>query len=124
MASQQQGLYPAADTVGAQLRFASGVVGTGSWCFVVGKAAAEEYGEITGTRGKVRFHFFTSSAVTLTNETGRFEFDLPHPQVVQEPLIRTVVGFLRGQEECPSTGQTALSTSYLLDTIMGGPRWG
>jgi len=63
-AGNQAGLYEAEDIVTADFRFASGVQGTGVWCF----SAFENYdcNEIVGSKGKIRFSTFGSEPIELT----------------------------------------------------------
>ncbi|CAI7921234.1 unnamed protein product [Closterium sp. NIES-54] len=117
------GLYPSPDTVTAHLRFANGIVGTGSWNFAAGKSSQQEYGEITGSSGRIKFQFFLSNKVELWNDTGHYEWDDPSPEHVQQPLLATAVSALRGQGECPSVGESAIRTSFILDKIVNGEKW-
>lgn len=112
------GLYEAADTVTAVLRFASGVTGTGTWCFAAPEQAREDTIVITGRRGILRFGTFAFEPVELTTERGIERFEIPPPEHIQGPLIRTIVAELRGEGRCPSTGVSAARTSRIMDRIM------
>eukprot|EP00850_Spirogloea_muscicola_P021864 SM000265S09785 [mRNA] locus=s265:125002:126657:- [translate_table: standard] len=122
-ASNQEGLYPAEDTVVAQFKFASGVVGTGSWCF--SSEAHQEFGEVVGSSGRIRFQFFKSNKIQIwtTSKDEYEELDVPSPPHVQQPLLETVVSALRGDADCPSTGQSAARTNQILDNIVNGVPW-
>ena len=52
-ADNQAGAYRPEDIVTASLRFASGVYGSGTWCFAAD--FDEEYNEIIGASGRIRF---------------------------------------------------------------------
>ncbi|GJP32566.1 hypothetical protein CLOM_g17188 [Closterium sp. NIES-68] len=117
------GLYPSPDTITAHFRFFNGIVGTGSWNFAAGKSSQQEYGEITGSSGRIKFQFFLSNKVELWNDTGHHEWDDPSPTHVQQPLLATVVSALRGAGECPSEGESAIRTSFILDKIVTGEKW-
>jgi hypothetical protein len=41
---------------------------------------------------------------------------------VQQPLIQTVVDELLGRGHCPSTGESALRTTRVIDQILAGSR--
>ncbi|MGV3538732.1 MAG: Gfo/Idh/MocA family protein [Rufibacter sp.] len=113
------GLYPAEDLVTAQFRFASGVLGTGVWCFTVDKDQFRDTIEIIGSQGKITFPCFASEPIQLENQEGRQEFMLPPPLNVQQPFIQTIVDYLRGQGTCPSTGESAARTAWVMDQITG-----
>jgi predicted dehydrogenase len=61
--------------VSAELRFASGVQGVGSWCFVAG--AARDRVEIAGSRGLVSFATFADAPVVLETAAGSEEMRIP-----------------------------------------------
>ena len=98
--------------------------GTGSWSFVASKAGQQEFGEITGSKGRIKFQFFLSSKVEVwSDEEGYREFKDPMPEHVQQPIISAVVNALRGEGECVSTGESALRTSLVMDRILQGQIW-
>lgn len=116
LASNQAALYKAEDIVSANLIFESGVQGTGIWCF----SAFENYdmNEIVGTKGRLQFSTFGSEPIELYTEKGMESFEVEHPKHVQQPLIQMVVNDLNGGEKSPSTGESALRTSLLMDKII------
>ena len=63
-AANQAGLYEAEDIVTASYTFASGVQGSGIWCFSA--FAYEEWNEIVGSLGSIRFSTFAETPVILT----------------------------------------------------------
>lgn len=105
------------DTVSASFRFASGVVGSASWCF----AAADKLDrcEIVGEAGRVVFSTFDDAPVQLIRATGTESFSIPNPAHVQQPLIQNVVDCLLGRGEPLSTGETAARTDAVIDRILG-----
>jgi len=116
MAVNRGGLYPAEDTVTASWRHESGVVGGGVWCFV-----AEEHRdcvEIVGTQGRIAFSVFGEEPIRLFTKSGAQEFRIAHPVHIQQPLIQSVVDALRGEGQCPSTGETASRTNRVMDRIL------
>jgi hypothetical protein len=40
------------------------------------------------------------------------------PAHVHQPLVQTIVNELRGTARCPSTGETALRTMRVMDTVL------
>ena len=112
------GFYPAEDTVSASFTFTSGVIGTGSWCFVVPKGSEEDIIEITGTKGKLTFSSFLHGDVRLTSPEGAISFGFQNPENIQHHLIRQVIHTIRGEGKCVSTGYTAARTSWVMEEIV------
>jgi predicted dehydrogenase len=111
-------LYPAEDVVSAAFVFESGVQGSGAWSFI----AADNFDriEIIGSAGKLIFSTFDARPITLINGAGRTEFEIEYPPHIQQPLIQTVVDELNGDGICPSPGQSAARTSWVMDQILKG----
>jgi 1,5-anhydro-D-fructose reductase (1,5-anhydro-D-mannitol-forming) len=112
----QARLYAAEDIVSGSFRFASGVQGTGQWCFSV--AEQLDMTEILGTRGSVRFSFFDDSPVQLYANGNVEFFAIGNPPHVHQPFIQTVVDALRGKGACPSDGEDGARTSWVMDRLM------
>lgn len=113
----QAGLYEADDLVVATFAFASGVLGTGSWCFTVNPEQRMEQTQLIGSRGKLTFSFFENFVITVDTEAGSEILHVPFPDHVQQPLIELIVQDLRGEGKSPSTGETGARSSMLLDWI-------
>jgi predicted dehydrogenase len=121
--ANQAGLYAAEDIVTTAFEFASGVRGTGVWCF--SGAGDLDRTEIVGTRGRITFASFANEPVRLdiTSDAsggGTEVFTIPHPAHVQQPLIQTIVDELRGTGTCPSTGPSAMRTTRVIDDLLRG----
>jgi len=116
VAANQAGLYDAEDIVAAHLRFASGVVGVGSWCFTAGDRL--DGVEIVGSQGTLTFATFDEVPVVLTRGGASESFVIPHPPHIQQPLIQSIVDTLGGRGECPSTGVTGARTSWVMDQVL------
>lgn len=121
-AANVAGLYPAEDLVTAAFTFASGVHGSGEWCFTARQD--KERTRILGTRGEVSFSFFSPAPVVLTTDEGEERFDLGYPPHVHQPLIQTVVDDLLGRGTCHSTGESALRTTKIIDSVLQDYRAG
>jgi predicted dehydrogenase len=118
-AGNQAGLYPAEDVVTGSFCFQSGVQGAGVWCFTA--YAAHDSVEIVGERGQISFSTFgADDLVRLVKSDGAREYHIPHPPHVQQPLIQTVVDELLGLGRCPSTGESAARTNWVMDQMLGG----
>lgn len=115
-ASNQAGLYPAEDMVTGSFVFESGIQGTGLWCATA--FDREDRTEIIGTLGKITYATFGNDPVELTTATGTDMLTLENPVHIQQPLIQTIVNELNGQGTCPSTGQTAARTTWVMDQLL------
>lgn len=113
--ARQAGLYPADDIVTAELRFASGALGVGVWCFTARPEEARDRIEILGEHGRISFSTFRPDPVRLVTGHGEDVFSAPVIECVQEPLLASVL-----DGTCPSTGESALRTERVLDLIARG----
>lgn len=110
--------YEVKDTISAILKFKSGVIGSGRWCFVTSAQTDVDSIIVTGTKGEIRFSTFAFSPILLLSDTVSESFDIPSPEHIQQPLIQTIVDELRGVGECPSTGVSGARTSRVMDLIL------
>jgi predicted dehydrogenase len=123
VAQNQAGLYPAEDIVTASLRFESGVVACGLWCFTVHAKTQRDTVEIVGSKGRISFSTFDHT-VPVSIESGdsqRKTFNLPQATHIQQPLIATVVDALCARGSCPSVGRTAARTNWVMDQVLRHP---
>lgn len=118
VASNIAGYYKAEDTVSAVFSFGSGVIGSGSWCFVVDDKSQEDSIEIAGTNGKIKFSCFDLGDVELTTKQGTQKFSFQNTENISFFLVQQVVGALRGKNDCVSTMYSAARTSYVLEEIV------
>ena len=121
-AANQQGYYPAEDMVTATFVFESGVQGTGVWNF--GAFDEVDITEIVGSQGKISFSTYGAEPVVLTTGDGVTEYEIEYPQHIQQPLIQMVVDDLNGIGTCPSTGESAARTTWVIDQILDDYRNG
>ena len=119
-AANQAGLYPAEDFVSARFSFDAGIQATGTWCFTSYRDF--EKVRIFGTLGEVAFSCFAPEPVELTTADGTRSFDIGHPAHVHQPLIQTVVDELTGRGTCPSTGDSAMRATRVVDAVLEGYR--
>jgi len=115
-AGNQARAYRPEDVVTATFRFASGVHGSGTWCYAAD--FDEEYNEIVGARGRIRFS--TSQPVPIRIFRGETVEELPvgDPDHVHQPLIQTIVDELNGSGKCASTGESAARTAHVMEAIL------
>ena len=113
------GLYNVEDNVSATFKFANGLVGSGSWCFIGHESAKEDRIEIIGTKGMICCSVFTFEPIALHNEKGRIEYPIENPSYVQLPLIKAVVEDLQGLGKCSAIAISATTTNWVMDKILG-----
>jgi predicted dehydrogenase len=107
---------PAAETrVVARFSFGD-VLGVGLWDYEAAETC--DLVELIGDAGTLRLSAFGTEPLRLTTAAGTIEIDAPYPPVVQEPLIANVMAGLRGEAEPLSTGESALRTARVIDTIL------
>ncbi|MGQ8337919.1 Gfo/Idh/MocA family protein [Sunxiuqinia sp. A32] len=112
------GYYPAEDTVSASFEFESGVIGSGSWCFVVDHSSEKDIIEITGTHGKITMPCFAAGNLKLETSNGMLEFPNEKPEHVAGGLVKLIVEELTGGAKCPSTGFSGARTSKVMEEIV------
>ncbi len=107
-----------ADEVVGSFRFASGVLGVGTWGF--GGSRRHDVVRVTGTHGSVSVPLLAEGPVRIEAADGSLrEFVIEHPAHVQEPLVATIVDELLGRDgRCPSTGASALRTQGVMDALL------
>jgi predicted dehydrogenase len=111
----QGGFYAAEDIVSGSFRFASGVLGSGTWCFTA--HAPVDRVDLVGSRGKISFASFANAPVSLTTAQGSQEFTIDHPDHVQQPLIQQIVNELHGNGHCVSTGENGLRATWITEQL-------
>ena len=115
-AGNQGGAYRAEDTVTATYRFGSGAQGTGTFCYAADRA--EEWTEIVGDTGRIRFSALTPVPIVLTRGDKVEEFPVGDPPHVHQPLVQSIVDELNGNAPCASTGISAARTTRVIDAIL------
>ena len=116
----QAGAYRTEDIVAANFRFASGAYGSGAWCYA--SDAEEEFVEVVGSRGSVRFSVTRPLPILVTRARRTESIAIDDPPHVHQPMIQSIVDELNGAGECPSTAESALRTARVLDAIVRDAR--
>jgi predicted dehydrogenase len=115
-ADNQARAYPPEDIVTASYRFASGVYGSGTWCFAAD--FDEEFNEIVGANGRLRFSTFAPVPIVVTRGDRVEEIPVGDPPHVHQPMIQSIVDELNGVGRCASTGDSAVRTAWVLDQLL------
>lgn len=115
-AGNQAGAWSPEDVVAATYHFQSGVFGSGIWCYAAD--TDEEMNEIVGAKGRIQFSTSMPVPIRLLRGDAVETFAVPDPPHVHQPLIQTIVDELNGIGRCPSTGETAARTAWVMDQIL------
>lgn len=115
IASNQQGLYAAADAVTGVWQFASGATGSGYWNF--GAAQALDEVVIHGSTGEIRFSVFGGQPVQLRNAAGTQSREIAHPENIQFFHIENMQKHMDGLLTHPSMGHTAQRATWVMEQI-------
>jgi 1,5-anhydro-D-fructose reductase (1,5-anhydro-D-mannitol-forming) len=110
--------YPVEDAVVMRFGTDSGALGTAQWNFASAIGADEIV--ISGDKAELRMSTFGDDPVVLHTPDGVERFDLPNPEHIQQPLIKTIVDQLSGNGRCESTGISASRTSAVMDAVLVG----
>ncbi len=107
----------AEDTVVMSFSTQSGVLGTARYQFHT--AGAVDRLEFVGTRGTLSASVFGQEALDLSLNDEHELIATEHPEHVQMPLVQSIVDELEGRGGgCPSTGQSALRASEVMDRVL------
>lgn len=116
-AANRGGAYDVEDVVAASWRHDGGVLGSGAYCYAADRD--EEFNEIVGAAGRIRFSTTRPVPIELWRGDRRETLDVGDPPHVHQPLIQTFVDELNGVGACPSTGVSAARTTRAVDAILG-----
>lgn len=111
----QQSLYNAKDAVVANWLHKSGILGSGSWNF--GSEKREDFVQINGNEGKIKFSLFDENPISLENNGKVESLIIKHPEIIQLPHVQNIKKHLRNESTHPSTGETAAHTTWVMDQI-------
>lgn len=110
------GDYAVEDTVSLNWNWASGCAGAAEFRFT-DLGNRDEY-HFVGENGELRAACFADTPIRLTVDGVTEEIAAPNPEHVHQPLIQDVVDELLGRGTSPSTGESALRTSVVMDAVL------
>lgn len=114
----QQNLYSAKDAVTASWLHENGITGTGVWNF--GCHNHLDKVTIYGNKGTIEFSVFHENPIILKSNTKNEELFIENPKHIQQFHVQNISDFFQEKiESHPSTGKTALHTSWIMDKILG-----
>ena len=112
-------LYKVQDTFNAAFRFASGLTGSASWCFVAHESSRADKIEVLGEKGTIVFSVYNYNPIRVYSESGNEEITIANPQYVQMNLIQQIVDHLRGTDNCDCDSVSATTANWVMDKILG-----
>lgn len=116
--NSQLGLYSAIDGVVGSWKHSSGVIGSGVWNF--GAYDKVDKVILNGDQGLIEFSIFEDDPIVLDTKIGREKITISHPKHVQLPHVELMRDHLFDENfSHPSTGKSALHTSWVMDKILG-----
>ncbi|MDO6759548.1 Gfo/Idh/MocA family oxidoreductase [Tamlana sp. 2_MG-2023] len=114
----QQHLYSAKDAVTASWLHESGVTGSGTWNFGCNEHTDKVM--IYGSKGTIKFSVFHENPIILKCESIKKEVFIENPKHIQYPHVENMMYYFEDPTKThPSTGETALHTSWVMDKILG-----
>ncbi|GMN09800.1 Gfo/Idh/MocA family oxidoreductase [Croceitalea sp. MTPC9] len=113
----QQGLYSAYDAITGSWIHENGITGEGSWIF--GVHERQDRVEIFGSKGEIRFSVLDDYPIEIDSEDVDESLVIEHPKHLHQYHVDNIRHHLLGFSEHPSTGKTALHTSWVMDKILG-----
>jgi predicted dehydrogenase len=114
--NNQQGLYSSYDAVTANWLHESGITGVGSWNF--GAASRQDNVIIYGSEGELNFSVFDEQPIVLTQGKKTEAFIIDNPENIQLYHVKNMHEQLVNGHQHPSTGETALHTSWAMEQIL------
>ncbi|MGK7396331.1 MAG: Gfo/Idh/MocA family protein [Candidatus Cyclobacteriaceae bacterium M3_2C_046] len=112
-----QHLYPAEDFVSALFQFDQDIQGAGSWMFGAHKLNQVDEMIIYGEKGRFIFSAFEGTPIQVITENASHEYNISMPDHIQQPHIQSIIHELNGQGTCPSNGNSAARTNWVVDQI-------
>jgi predicted dehydrogenase len=114
----QQKLYSAKDAISASWLHENGITGSGTWHF--GCNGHLDTVTIYGSTGTIDFSVFHEKPIILKSETKNEELFIENPKHIQQYHVENMSNYFKGIINAhPSTGETALHTSWVMDKILG-----
>lgn len=113
----QQNLYSAKDALTSCWVHENGITGSGAWNF-----GCNEYLDLVtiyGSKGTIVFSLFEDNPITIKSDTKNESLFIENPKHVQFPHVENLKNAFDDAFHHPSTGETALHTSWIMDKILG-----
>jgi len=116
MAINQGRYYAVPDFVSGRVVFKNGIVFTGNWCFT--SQEQSDSCEIIGSKGSLRFSFFSDNGIDLWQDNAATRFDFERLQHVQQPMIEEVVKYFSGKAANPCSAEEGAEIMRWMDEMV------
>ncbi len=116
--TNQQQLYEAYDAITASWIHENGITGSGSWNF----GSGDRVDDITlfGSKGMIKFSIFQENPIQLIVDNSTESLVIEHPKHIQLYHVKGMRDeLILSNFKHPSTGKTAVHTSWVMDKILG-----
>ncbi|MBU3823105.1 Gfo/Idh/MocA family oxidoreductase [Flavobacteriaceae bacterium XHP0103] len=118
ISTNQQNLYSAKDAITACWIHENCITGSGHWNF--GSNDYLDVVTIYGSEGQIQFPIFEDEPISITSKSHSESLFIENPKHVQQPHVENLRNDLFDDSFThPSTGNTALHTSWIMDRILG-----
>ncbi|WP_298535470.1 Gfo/Idh/MocA family oxidoreductase [uncultured Algibacter sp.] len=117
IATNQQKLYSAKDAVTATWLHKNGITGVGTWNF--GCSHHSDTVTIYGNKGTIEFSVFHEKPIVLKSDKKNETLFIENPKHIQQFHVENMGDSFTNFKKHPSTGKTALHTSWVMDKILG-----
>ena len=114
--SNQGGFYEVEDTVLINYRFESGVIGSGTFCYVSDRD--ENLCEIIGSEGRIYFDVLSGDSFTIEKNGKKETFHFEVPEHIAMPYEQAIVNGILGIKKCHNNIDNALALSKAMDDLM------
>jgi len=115
--TNQQDLYTAKDAVTASWIHENGITGSGTWNF----GGFDHLDQVTiyGSKGTIEFSVFHENPIQLKSETKNEALVIENPKYIQQFHVENMRDYFKDHNNVhPSTGKTALHTSWVMSKIL------
>lgn len=114
----QQNLYSAKDAVTASWCHKNEITGSGTWNFGCNNHLDKV--TIYGSKGTIKFSVFHEKPIVINSEEKNEEIFITNPKHIQQFHVENMRDYFQGLiKSHPSSGETALHTSWVMSKILG-----
>ena len=108
----------APDVTSAEGVFGGSILFQGVWAFNVHESAVADSCEIIGSKGSMKFPFFSGASLEIKIGSSKEIIEFTNPINIQQPMIEKVVRYFRGEGENPCSIDDALVSMRMLDSAL------
>jgi hypothetical protein len=87
------------------------------WCYTTDREY--EMNEVIGSKGRIQFSTAAPGAIKLLRGDNVEDLAIVDPPHLHQPMIQSIVNELNGKGHCPSTGESAARTAWVMEQVLG-----